>query len=59
MVSKPNLGRSARKAIAAVTTLGSGNSLGPEGPAVEMGVASSRLVTQCVGDVSLQVSLVE
>ncbi len=59
MDSQPNLGRSARKVVAAVTTLGSGNSLGPEGPAVEMGVASSRLVTQWISDVSLQVLSIE
>ncbi|KAK1859821.1 hypothetical protein I4F81_002415 [Pyropia yezoensis] len=32
-------GRAARKAAAAVVTLGTGNSLGPEGPAVELGAA--------------------
>lgn len=36
--------RALAKASAAVATLGTGNSLGPEGPAVELGVASSRLV---------------
>jgi len=36
--------RAIGKAISAVFTLGTGNSLGPEGPAVEIGVASSRLV---------------
>eukprot|EP00611_Tribonema_gayanum_P011721 TRINITY_DN2207_c0_g1_i2.p1 TRINITY_DN2207_c0_g1~~TRINITY_DN2207_c0_g1_i2.p1 ORF type:complete len:845 (+),score=244.22 TRINITY_DN2207_c0_g1_i2:159-2537(+) len=37
-------GRSIGKALAAVATLGTGNSLGPEGPAVELGVACSRMV---------------
>ena len=32
-----------RKSIAAIVTLGTGNSLGPEGPAVEIGAAISRL----------------
>ncbi|GAB0495227.1 hypothetical protein MMPV_006526 [Pyropia vietnamensis] len=32
-------GRATRKAAAAVVTLGTGNSLGPEGPAVELGAA--------------------
>ena len=31
--------RSLRKAVAAIITLGTGNSLGPEGPGVEIGVA--------------------
>jgi H+/Cl- antiporter ClcA len=35
--------RSIRKIIAAIFTLGTGNSLGPEGPGVEIGVAISRL----------------
>lgn len=35
----------APKAIAATATLGTGNSLGPEGPAVEAGMAMSRLCT--------------
>jgi len=34
--------RSIRKALAATVTLGTGNSLGPEGPGVEIGVAISR-----------------
>ena len=34
----------ASRAAAAVATLGSGNSLGPEGPSVELGVGLSRLV---------------
>jgi len=34
--------RSLRKAVAAIITLGTGNSLGPEGPGVEIGVAISR-----------------
>ncbi|CAM9963472.1 unnamed protein product, partial [Laminaria digitata] len=37
--------RTLGKTLAAVTTLGTGNSLGPEGPAVELGVASSRYVS--------------
>ena len=32
-----------RKALAAIITLGTGNSLGPEGPAVEIGMAVSQL----------------
>lgn len=35
--------RSFRKALAAIVTLGTGNSLGPEGPGVEIGAAISRL----------------
>ena len=35
--------RSFRKALAAIVTLGTGNSLGPEGPGVEIGTAISRL----------------
>ena len=34
--------RTVGKTLAAVATLGTGNSLGPEGPAVELGVAASR-----------------
>ncbi|CAN0576262.1 unnamed protein product, partial [Ectocarpus sp. 12 AP-2014] len=37
--------RTLGKTLAAVATLGTGNSLGPEGPAVELGVASSRYVS--------------
>lgn len=37
--------RTLGKTLAAVATLGTGNSLGPEGPAVELGVASSRWVS--------------
>lgn len=37
-------GRAFAKALAAIATLGTGNSLGPEGPAVELGVACSRMV---------------
>lgn len=40
----PNTCRTLGKTLAAVVTLGTGNSLGPEGPAVELGVASSRYV---------------
>ena len=39
------LGDSVRKALAAIFTLGTGCSLGPEGPAVELGIAVSRLGT--------------
>jgi H+/Cl- antiporter ClcA len=35
--------RSIRKALAATVTLGTGSSLGPKGPGVEIGVAISRL----------------
>jgi len=38
-----DLARYGRKSAAAVVTLGSGNSLGPEGPAVEAGMSVSRL----------------
>ncbi|TFJ83624.1 hypothetical protein NSK_004728 [Nannochloropsis salina CCMP1776] len=37
--------RAVLKSLAAVATLGTGCSLGPEGPAVELGVVASRLVT--------------
>ncbi|CAN0486251.1 unnamed protein product, partial [Discosporangium mesarthrocarpum] len=37
--------RTVGKSVAAVLTLGTGNSLGPEGPAVELGVAGSRYVS--------------
>lgn len=37
--------RFARKAVAAIATLGTGNSLGPEGPSVETGMVLSRLIT--------------
>ncbi|CAM9972300.1 unnamed protein product, partial [Sphacelaria rigidula] len=40
--------RTLGKTLAATATLGTGNSLGPEGPAVELGVAASR----CVSSVS-------
>ncbi len=36
-------GKSLRKSLAAIMTLGTGNSLGPEGPGVEIGTAISRL----------------
>ena len=36
--------RFVRKALAAVATLGTGNSLGPEGPSVEAGMSLSRLL---------------
>lgn len=39
------LGGSFRKALAAIFTLGTGCSLGPEGPGVEIGIAVSRLGT--------------
>lgn len=39
------LDRAIGKMLAAVATLGTGNSLGPEGPAVELGVASSRCLS--------------
>lgn len=35
--------RPVRKALAAIVTLGTGNSLGPEGPGVEIGAAISRI----------------
>lgn len=41
------------KTLAAVATLGTGNSLGPEGPAVELGVASSRYVSS-IANLSVQ-----
>jgi len=34
------------KIVAAAVTLGSGNSLGPEGPSVEIGVSASRLLSE-------------
>lgn len=37
------LGRASRKTLGSVFTLGAGNSLGPEGPSVELGMAVSRL----------------
>ena len=39
-----DFGRFSRKAIAATVTLGTGNSLGPEGPSVEAGMSLSRLL---------------
>ncbi|KAL7444061.1 hypothetical protein ACHAXM_009276 [Skeletonema potamos] len=39
-----DLGRFSRKALAATVTLGTGNSLGPEGPSVEAGMSVSRLL---------------
>lgn len=42
--------RSLIKATAAVFTLGSGCSLGPEGPAVEIGASFARLVPQWISD---------
>ena len=39
-----DLGRFSRKALAAIATLGTGNSLGPEGPSVEAGMGLSRLL---------------
>jgi H+/Cl- antiporter ClcA len=38
-----NTGRAIRKSLAAILTLGTGNSLGPEGPSVEIATAMSRL----------------
>ena len=37
------------KQTAAITTLGSGCSLGPEGPSVEIGIASSRILSSGLG----------
>lgn len=45
--------RTLGKTLAAVATLGTGNSLGPEGPAVELGVASSRYVSS-ISNLSVQ-----
>lgn len=42
--------RSFRKALAAIVTLGTGNSLGPEGPGVEIGAAISRLCSNIWSD---------
>jgi len=44
-ICSTNLGtfRPLRKALAAIATLGTGNSLGPEGPGVEIGIVASRL----------------
>lgn len=39
-----DLARFSRKALAATVTLGTGNSLGPEGPSVEAGMGLSRLL---------------
>ncbi|KAK1749056.1 CLC voltage-gated chloride channel [Skeletonema marinoi] len=39
-----DLARFSRKAVAATLTLGTGNSLGPEGPSVEAGMSLSRLL---------------
>ena len=44
------LQQGARKAFAATTTLGSGNSLGPEGPSVEAGMTMARVVSNFVND---------
>jgi H+/Cl- antiporter ClcA len=44
------LQQGARKAFAAATTLGSGNSLGPEGPSVEAGMTMARVVSNFVND---------
>ncbi|KAA8498722.1 Chloride channel protein CLC-e [Porphyridium purpureum] len=41
-----NMKRTAAKASAAIVTLGSGCSLGPEGPAVEIGASVSRIISQ-------------
>uniref|UniRef100_A0A7S2EG16 Chloride channel protein n=1 Tax=Trieres chinensis TaxID=1514140 RepID=A0A7S2EG16_TRICV len=41
--------RFSRKSFAAVVTLGTGNSLGPEGPAVEAGMSVSRLCMSATG----------
>jgi len=41
--SSPWTLRPVRKALAAIVTLGTGNSLGPEGPGVEIGAAISRV----------------
>ena len=42
---------SVKRGTAAVATLGTGNSLGPEGPSVEVGLAISRLVADSLADV--------
>jgi len=43
-----DLKRAVLKSLAAVATLGTGCSLGPEGPAVELGVVTSRVITSKV-----------
>ena len=45
----PNLKRSTARIVGAMAALGSGCSLGPEGPSVEIGVTTSRIVSQLMG----------
>jgi H+/Cl- antiporter ClcA len=45
----PNLKRSTARIVGAMAALGSGCSLGPEGPSVEIGVTTSRVVSQLLG----------
>lgn len=45
---------SVKRSAAAVATLGTGNSLGPEGPSVEVGLSISRLVADALNDMETQ-----